>query len=68
MQHANINYVEFFQHGIRGAKEFLLNESPDSSKAARFRVKIFYVLDFVCRGIVYTFLLRLIYKFVVSLW
>ncbi|EDX02432.1 putative fatty acyl-CoA reductase CG5065 [Drosophila yakuba] len=68
MQHANINYTEFFQHGIRGAKEFLLKESPESSSAARFRVKIFYVLDFLCRGIVYSFLLRLIFRFLVRLW
>ncbi|XP_034124495.1 putative fatty acyl-CoA reductase CG5065 [Drosophila guanche] len=68
MQHANIDYVEFFQHAIRGAKEFLLHESPISSKSARFRMKIFYVLDYLCRAIVYSFLLRLIYRFVVSLW
>ncbi|KAH8258935.1 hypothetical protein KR038_009455 [Drosophila bunnanda] len=68
MQHANINYVNFFQHGIRGAKEFLLKESPNSSNAARYRMKIFYVLDYLCRGIAYSILLRLIYKFLVSLW
>ncbi|KAH8408809.1 hypothetical protein KR009_000564, partial [Drosophila setifemur] len=68
MQHANINYVDFFQHGISGAKEFLLKESPVSSSAARFRLKIFYVLDYLCRAVVYSFLLRLVYKLVVSFW
>ncbi|KAH8248505.1 hypothetical protein KR026_007757 [Drosophila bipectinata] len=68
MQHADINYVDFFQHGIRGAKEFLLNESPESSSAARFRMKIFYVLDYLFRAIAYSFILRLIYKFLISLW
>ncbi|KAH8300923.1 hypothetical protein KR044_004715 [Drosophila immigrans] len=64
LQHSNINYVEFFQNGIRGAKEFLLNESPDSSKGAKTRMKIFFVLDTVCRVLVYGFLLRLVYRFV----
>ncbi|KAM8720842.1 hypothetical protein ACLKA7_006826 [Drosophila subpalustris] len=64
MQNSNINYVEFFQNGIRGAKEFLLNESPISSSGARLRIKIFYVLDYLCRAVVYGFLLRLIYRFV----
>ncbi|ALC49445.1 CG4020 [Drosophila busckii] len=65
MQHSNINYVEFFQNGIRGAKEFLLHESPESSSGARLRIKIFYVLDTFCRVVVYGFLLRLAYKLVV---
>ncbi|KAH8411241.1 hypothetical protein KR215_000913 [Drosophila sulfurigaster] len=64
LQHSNINYVEFFQNGIRGAKEFLLSESPDSSSGAKLRIKIFYVLDWLCRIVVYGFLLRLIYRFV----
>lgn len=68
MQHANLNYVDFFQHGIRGAKEFLLKESPESSSAARFRMKIFYVLDYLFRAIAYSFILRLAYRFLVSLW
>jgi len=64
MQHSNINYVEFFQNGIRGAKEFLLHESPESSSGARLRIKVFYVLDYLCRAVVYGFLLRLVYRFV----
>ncbi|KAH8387028.1 hypothetical protein KR093_004172 [Drosophila rubida] len=64
LQHSNINYVEFFQNGIRGAKQFLMNESPDSSSGAKMRIKIFYVLDTLCRIVVYGFLLRLVYRFV----
>lgn len=40
-----------------------MHESPESSSGARLRIKIFYVLDYLCRAIVYTFILRLIYKF-----
>ncbi|KAH8295970.1 hypothetical protein KR018_007701 [Drosophila ironensis] len=68
MQHANVDYVEFFQNGIRGAKEFLLNESPESTKAARSRMKIFVVLDFLLRAVVYSFLVRLAFRFLVSIW
>ncbi|EDW62997.1 putative fatty acyl-CoA reductase CG5065 [Drosophila virilis] len=68
LQHSNINYVDFFQNGIRGAKEFLMNESPESSSKARLRIKIFYVLDYLCRAIVYGFLIRLIYRFAVRLF
>ncbi|XP_017871912.1 PREDICTED: putative fatty acyl-CoA reductase CG5065 [Drosophila arizonae] len=68
LQHANINYVDFFQNGIRGAKEFLMNESPESSSGARFRMKVFYVLDYLCRAIVYGFLLRLVYRLAVRVF
>lgn len=64
MHNSNINYVDFFQNGIRGAKEFLMHESPDSTSGARLRIKIFYVLDLLCRAIVYSFLLRLVYRFI----
>ncbi|XP_030380941.1 putative fatty acyl-CoA reductase CG5065 [Scaptodrosophila lebanonensis] len=63
MQHSNIDYVKFFRNGIRGAKEYLLKEPPDSSRGARFRVKIFFVLDTTFRFLLYGLLLRLLYKF-----
>lgn len=65
LHNSNINYVEFFQNGIRGAKEYLMHESPESSSGARLRIKIFLVLDYLFRAIVYSFLLRLMYKFIV---
>lgn len=68
MQHSNIDYVAFFRNGIRGAKEFLLHESPDSSSAARFRIKIFYVLDFLFRTVIYSAIVYLLFKFVVKIF
>ncbi|EDW75357.2 uncharacterized protein Dwil_GK20125 [Drosophila willistoni] len=68
MQHSNIDYVAFFRNGIRGAKEFLLGESPNSSKAARFRLKIFYILDFTIRAVIYGFLMFLLYKLLLKIF
>ncbi|KAH8394392.1 hypothetical protein KR222_001129 [Zaprionus bogoriensis] len=67
MHNSNLNYVEFFQNGIRGAKEFLLNESPDSSRGAKLRIKIFFVLDYLFRAIAYSSVLYLVYKFLMRL-
>lgn len=64
MHNSNIDYVDFFQHGIRGAKEYLMHESPESSSGARMRIKIFFVLDYLFRAIAYGFLLRLVYRYI----
>ncbi|KAM7349768.1 putative fatty acyl-CoA reductase CG5065 [Cochliomyia hominivorax] len=46
MCYSNIDHEKFISHGIRGAKQFLLNEPPDASKQARFRLKLFLVLHY----------------------
>ncbi|EDV91851.1 putative fatty acyl-CoA reductase CG5065 [Drosophila grimshawi] len=68
MQYSNIDYVKFFRNGIRGAKEYLLHETPESSRGAMLRIKIFYVLDCLFRAIVYGFLLRIVYKLAVRIF
>lgn len=63
--YSNIDQTAVIAQGVRGAKEFLLNEPPEASKQAKLRMRIYkflhYSIEFIGVILIGTFLIRYIY-------
>ncbi|XP_005189252.2 putative fatty acyl-CoA reductase CG5065 [Musca domestica] len=70
MDYCSADMAKYMWNSSKGAKEFLLKESPISSTAARVRVRIYWVLHHTIQyiGLYYIIkkLLRLLYKMIVE--
>ncbi|KAI8128070.1 putative fatty acyl-CoA reductase [Lucilia cuprina] len=51
MCYSDFDHEKFISHGIKGAKQFLLKESPEASNQAKMRLKIFLVLHYLIQFI-----------------
>ncbi|XP_065365046.1 putative fatty acyl-CoA reductase CG5065 [Calliphora vicina] len=66
MCYSNINHEEFVSYGIRGAKQFLLNEPAEASSQAKMRLKIFIVLHYLIQFIGVLFIGKFLIRYLQS--